>query len=44
MTPERRLVSNETQGESVGWHADGRGYVTISEGRAQGLHDARCPR
>ena len=43
-TPERQLVSNETQGESVGWHADGRGYVTISEGRAQGLHDARCPR
>ncbi|MBP6830601.1 MAG: hypothetical protein KA978_07435 [Deltaproteobacteria bacterium] len=41
-TPQRVLVSNENQGESVGWHADGRGYVTISEGRAQGLHDARC--
>ncbi|MDB4928611.1 MAG: hypothetical protein JWM10_1095 [Myxococcaceae bacterium] len=43
-TPQRALVTTETQGEAVGWHADGRGYVTISEGRAQGLHDARCPR
>lgn len=43
-TPQRVLVQTETQGEAVGWHADGRGYVTISEGRAQGLHDARCPR
>jgi hypothetical protein len=42
-TPERALVATETQGEAVGWHADGRGYVTISEGHAQGLHDARCP-
>lgn len=43
-TPERLLVQSESQGEAVGWHADGRGYVTISEGRAQGLHDARCER
>lgn len=43
-TPERMLVQTENQGESVGWHANGRGYVTISEGRAQGLHDALCPR
>lgn len=43
-TPERLLVQTETQGEAVGWHADGRGYVTISEGVGQGLHDARCAR
>ena len=42
-TPERVPVAAEAQGEAVGWHADGRGYVTLSEGRAQGLHDARCP-
>jgi len=41
-TAQRVAVFNETQGEAVGWHSDGRGYVTISEGRAQGLHDARC--
>lgn len=41
-TAQRMAVFNETQGEAVGWHSDGRGYVTISEGRAQGLHDARC--
>ncbi len=42
--PARMLVQTENQGEAVGWHSDGRGYVTISEGRGQGLHDAHCPR
>lgn len=42
--PRRVLVQTETQGEAVGWHANGRGYVTVGEGRGQGLHDARCPR
>lgn len=41
-TPTRMLLQTEIQGEAVGWHADGRGYVTISEGRAAPLHDARC--
>lgn len=43
-TPQRMLVQTENQGEAVGWHSNGRGYATISEGRAQGLHDALCPR
>lgn len=41
-TPRRLPASTEVQGESVAWHADGRGYVTVSEGRSQGIHDTRC--
>ncbi|MEZ4407888.1 MAG: hypothetical protein R3A52_15650 [Polyangiales bacterium] len=40
--PRRLPVFSEIQGESVAWHADGRGYVTVSEGRSQALHDTRC--
>ncbi len=34
--------AREIQGESVGWSVDGRGYFTISEGRAQPLRLTRC--
>jgi len=32
----------ETQGESLAWNVDGRGYLTVSEGRQQPLRVARC--
>lgn len=40
--PRRLPAFNEVQAESIAWHADGRGYVTVSEGRSQGVHDTRC--
>ncbi|MHA7651496.1 PE domain-containing protein [Mycobacterium sp. ML4] len=32
-------VVSETQGEAVAFHPDGQGYVTVSEGAAQTLHE-----
>ncbi len=36
-------VPPEAQGEAIGFEADGRGYVTISEGANQTLHHYRIP-
>lgn len=32
----------ERQGEAVGWRADGRGYVTVSEGARPAIHAFTC--
>ncbi|MDP7723304.1 PE family protein [Mycobacterium sp. TY814] len=32
-------VVSETQGEAIAFHADGQGYVTVSEGVSQTLHE-----
>ena len=34
---------NEQQGEAIAFHSDGRGYVTVSEGLNQNLHNASAP-
>jgi hypothetical protein len=36
-------VAIETQGEAVTYSADGRGYVTASEGASPVLHLVTCP-
>ncbi len=35
-------VARESQGEAVAWEADGRGYVTISEGAGAALNGVSC--
>lgn len=32
-------VVSETQGEAIAFHPDGQGYVTVSEGTGQTLHE-----
>ena len=32
-------VAVEQQGEAIAFHPDGRGYVTVSEGTGQRLHE-----
>ncbi|WP_264035248.1 hypothetical protein [Mycobacterium lacus] len=34
---------NESQGEAIGFHPDGNGYVTVSEGTNQTLHNYDAP-
>jgi hypothetical protein len=36
-------VPNETQGEAIAFHPDGDGYVTVSEGTNQTLHNYDAP-
>ncbi|KZS77780.1 PE-PGRS family protein [Mycobacterium kansasii] len=36
-------VSNESQGEAIAFHPDGAGYVTVSEGTNQTLHNFDAP-
>jgi hypothetical protein len=41
-TPRSVPVASEVQGEAVTYQADGRGYVTASEGRPPTLNVSRC--
>jgi hypothetical protein len=36
-------LPNESQGEAIAFHANGRGYVTVSEGTNQALHNYTAP-
>lgn len=42
VTPRQVPVASERQGEAVGWRANGRGYVTVSEGTGAALHQYGC--
>lgn len=42
--PRRLPVLPERQGEAAGWRADGRGYVTVSEGVGAALNRYGCER
>jgi hypothetical protein len=41
-TPTALSVASEPQGEAVAWEADGRGYVTVSEGVGSAIDVVRC--
>ena len=36
-------VPNEQQGEAIAFHANGRGYITLSEGTNPTLHNYTAP-
>lgn len=36
-------LPSESQGEAIAFHPDGRGYVTVSEGSNQVLHNYTAP-
>jgi hypothetical protein len=36
-------VHGESQGEAIAFHPDGDGYVTVSEGSNQTLHNFDAP-
>ncbi|AKT42104.1 hypothetical protein [Chondromyces crocatus] len=41
-TPCIAPVADEDQGEAIAWTADGRGYVTVGEGKREYLHAVTC--
>jgi hypothetical protein len=41
--PVQGPVPSESQGEAIGFHPDGDGYVTVSEGTNQTLHGYDAP-
>ncbi len=42
VAPRQVPVASERQGEAVGWRANGRGYVTVSEGTGAALNLYGC--
>jgi hypothetical protein len=36
------MVADEPLGEAVGYRADGRGFITVSEGARASLHASAC--